>query len=252
MPRLKLTDEFWSKLKPILLDAGIYDKPNLRMTFEGMLYRIRVGCQWRELPSDFGNWNSVFKRFNDWSQKGKLKLVFKLLSREPDLEWLFIDGSIVKAHQNSSGAAKKSEAGDHGIGKSVAGNTSKIHLAVDSSGNPIDFEITGGEVHDVKVAPELIARLPEAEYTIADKGYDSDPLREQIKLKKSIPIIPKKKNSKTGNADLDWELYRNRHLVENTFCKLKNYRAIATRFDKTKRNFIAALTLACCYLWLPL
>ena len=252
MPQTKLTDEFWSKLKPILLDTGIYDKPNLRITFEGMLYRVRVGCQWRELPPEFGNWNSVFKRFNEWSRTGKLNLIFKLLSREPDLEWLFIDGSIVKAHQNSSGASKKSEFGDHGIGKSVAGNTSKIHLAVDSSGNPLDFEVTGGEVHDVKIAPELISRLPVSEYTIADKGYDSDPLREQIKSKKSIPIIPKKKNSKTGNKDLDWGLYRNRHLVENTFCKLKNFRAIATRFDKTKRNFIGTLALACSYLWLPL
>ena len=204
MSRTKFTDEYWSKLKPILLDSGIYDKPNLRMTFEGILYRIRVGCQWRELPPDFGNWNSIFKRFNDWSKKGKLKLVFKILSRDPDLEWLFVDGSIVKAHQNSSGAAKNFEVGNHGIGKSVAGNTSKIHLVVDSSGNPIDFEVTGGEVHDVKVAPELIARLPVADYSIADKGYDSDLLREQIKSKKSIPIIPKKKNSKTGNADLDW------------------------------------------------
>lgn len=61
MPRTKLTDEYWSKLKPILLDAGIYDKPNLRMTVEGMLYRIRIGCQWRDLPKEFGKWNSVFK-----------------------------------------------------------------------------------------------------------------------------------------------------------------------------------------------
>lgn len=252
MPRLKLTDEFWSKLRPILLDAGIYDKPNLRMTFEGMLYRIRIGCQWRELPKEFGNWNSVYRRFNEWSKKGKLKLVFKILSKDPDLEWQFIDGSIVKAHQHSLGASRKSEEGDHGIGKSVAGNTSKIHLAVDSSGNPIDFEVTGGEVHDVKIAPELVARLPESEYIIADKGYDSESLRKQIRNKNSIPIIPKKKNSKTGNKDLDWDLYRNRHLVENTLCRLKHYRGIATRFDKTKRNFTAALTLACSFLWLPL
>lgn len=81
-------------------------------------------------------------------------MVFKILSQGSDLEWEFIDGSIVEAHQHSSGAAKKSEDGNRGIGKSVAGNTSKIHLAVDSSGNPIDFEISGGEVHDSKVAPD--------------------------------------------------------------------------------------------------
>jgi transposase len=252
MPRTKLTDEYWLKLKPILLDAGIYDKPNLRMTFEGMLYRIRVGGQWRDLPKEFGNWNSIFKRFNEWSKSGKLMLVFKILSKGPDLEWEFIDGSIVKAHQHSSGAAKKSEDGNHGIGKSVAGNTSKIHLAVDSSGNPIDFEVTGGEVHDAKVAPDLIAKLPPSDYLIADRGYDSEPLREQVREKKGTPIIPRKKNSKTGNDDIDWDLYKCRHLVENAFAKLKHYRGIATRFDKLKRNFLGALTLVCSYFWLPL
>lgn len=123
-------------------------------------------------------------------------LVFRILSQGPDLEWEFIDGSIVKAHQHSSGAAKKSETGDHGIGKSVAGNTSKIHLAVDSSGNPIDFEISGGEVHDSKVAPDLIARLPASEFLIADKGYDSEELREQVRKKKGTTNNPEKKELK--------------------------------------------------------
>ncbi len=70
-------------------------------------------------------------------------LVFKVLSKGPDLVWEFIDGSVVKAHQHTSCAAKKSEDGNHGIEKSVAENTSKIHLVVDSSGNPINFEVTG-------------------------------------------------------------------------------------------------------------
>ena len=57
MPRLLLTDEYWSKLKPILLDYGIYDKPELHLTVEGILYRLRVGCLWRDLPEYFGRWN---------------------------------------------------------------------------------------------------------------------------------------------------------------------------------------------------
>lgn len=252
MPRTKLTDEYWSKLKPILLDAGIYDKRNLRMTVEGMLYRIRVGGPWRDLPKEFGHWNSIFKRFNEWSKNEKLLLVFKILSKDPDLEWEFIDGTIVKAHQHSSGAAKKSESGDHGVGKSVAGNTSKIHLAVDSTGMPIDFEVTGGEVHDVKVAPDLVARLPASDFLIAEKGYDSEALRTQVREKNGTPIIPRKSNSKTGNDDVDWDLYKCRHLVENAFARLKHFRGIATRFDKLKRNLIGALTLACSFMWLPL
>ena len=60
MPRLLLTDEHWSKLKPIMREAGIYDKSNLRATVEGVLYKLRVGCPWRDLPKEFGRWNSVF------------------------------------------------------------------------------------------------------------------------------------------------------------------------------------------------
>ncbi len=171
------------------------------------------------------------------------------LVQEPDLEWEFIDGSIVKAHQHSAGAVGKEE---QAIGKSVAGNTTKIHMAVEACGLPIDFEITGGEVHDAKKAPDLIEKLPRADHTIADKGYDSEELRELIREKGSVPVIPRKSNSKIGNDDMDWGLYKYRHLVENVFARLKHFRSIATRYDKLKRNYASMLALACGFLWLPM
>jgi len=249
MPRLMLTDERWSKLRTIMLQLGIYDKPNLRKKVEGILYRMRAGCPWRDLPRKFGRWNSVFQQFNRWSSDNKLMKIFRLLVVDPDLEWEFVDGSIVKAHQHSAGAAGNE---DQAIGKSVAGNTTKIHMAVDAFGLPIDFILTGGEVHDSKAAPEFIANLPPADFTIADKGYDSEEIREVIRKKSSTPIIPRKSNSKTGNADIDWDLYKHRHLIENVFARLKHFRAIATRFDKLKRNYASMLALACGYLWLPM
>ena len=87
MLRLMLKDEFWSKLKAVILPHGIYDKPNLRMFVEAMLYRMRVGCPWRDLPAEFGCWNSIYQKFNRWSSKGKLMSIFKELVQEPDLEW---------------------------------------------------------------------------------------------------------------------------------------------------------------------
>ena len=176
--------------------------------------------------------------------------IFKSLIKEPDLEWEFMDGSIVKAHQHSSSANRRS--GDQGIGKSRGGNTTKIHLAVEACGLPIDFEITGGEVHDCKIANEFIEKLPASDYMIADKGYDKEELRNKIREKSSIPIIPRKKNSKKGNDDIDWHLYKYRHLIENTFARLKHFRAIATRYDKLKRNFSSLFALACSFLWLPM
>ena len=85
-----------------------------------------------------------------------------------------------------------------------------------------------------------------------DKGYDSERLRQQIEVQGARPVIPRKRNSIKGNADLDRELYRYRHLVENAFARLKHYRAVAFRFDKLKRNYESVIAMACAFLWLPM
>ncbi len=116
MARLILSDELWSKFKEIMLHHRIYDKPNLRMMIEAMLYRMRVGCPWRDLPPEFGCWNSIYQQFNRWSSKNKLIKIFKNLVQDPDLEWMFIDSSIVRAHQHGSGGIREE---NQAIGKLV-------------------------------------------------------------------------------------------------------------------------------------
>ena len=248
MPRTMLTDQHWSKLTHIFRDFNIYLKPNLRLFIEAILYRIRTGCPWRDLPEYFGNSNSIFKKFNRWSKHSKLLNIFKLLSINADLEWIFIDATHVRAHQHSTGIK------DQDIGRRIGGNSSKIHLAVDSNGNPIAFIISDGTTHDVKIAPDLVTLLDleQTEILCADKGYDSEPLRSQIKVTKTKANIPKKSNTKTSNDHMDWYLYKIRHLVENTFARLKHFRGIATRYDKLKRNYENSVALACIFIWLPL
>ena len=163
-----------------------------------------------------------------------------------DKEWVFIDGSYIRAHQHASGARYGE---DRAIGKSRGGATTKIHLAVDASGYPIDFEITGGEVHDSQVASQLIRLVSKAEYLIADKGYDSEDIREVARNHHMIPIIPRKSNSKKLNIEFDHYLYELRHLVENAFARLKHFRGIATRFEKLARNYKSMLFLACSFIW---
>ena len=85
---------------------------------------------------------------------------------------------------------------------------------------------------------------------MADRGYDSESLRQQIREKESIPLIPRKKNSVLGNKDFNWSLYKYRHLVENAFARLKHFRSIATRYDKLKRNYAGMLAFACTLVWL--
>lgn len=114
--------------------------------------------------------------------------------------------------------------------------------------------ITNGTTHDIKIAAELVAKLDleEAEIVCADKGYDSEPLREQIRATDTQANITRKSNTQSNNQHMDWNLYKTKHLVENAFARLKHFRGIATRYDKLKRNYENAVALACIYIWLPL
>ena len=254
MPRTLLKDEHWTKLLPILRDLGIYSKPNLRRILEGILYRIRTGIPWRDLPEYFGKYHTVYTAYNRWSEKGIFTAILKQLSQESDLEWVAIDGSYIRAHQHCAAASALSAQEDHAIGMSRGGRTSKIHLAVDAAGNPIEVIVTAGNIHDVTVAPELLdnINLAETELVNADKGYDSDRLREQIEQSGAKANIPYKSKREEKNKDMDWYLYKIRHLVENAFCRLKHFRAIASRYDKLKRNFHSTVLLGCIVMWLPL
>jgi transposase len=105
-------------------------------------------------------------------------------------------------------------------------------MAADAHGNPVDFTVTGCEVHDAKAAPGLINKIRLAENLIADKGYDSEAIREQVRQTGMNPVIPRKPNSTKPNNEFDAHLYKQRHLVENLFARLKHFRSIATRFEK--------------------
>jgi len=110
-------------------------------------------------------------------------------------------------------------------------------------GRPFVLLLTPGNVHDMTVAPELVARLERAGYLLGDKGYDSDALRAQVRLTGARPVIPGKANRKRA-IPLDKARYRSRHLIENAFCRLKDFRRVATRYDKLARNFLSAVALA--------
>ena len=121
--------------------------------------------------------------------------------------------------------------------------STKIHATVDALGNPTGFALTGGQASDLAGADELLPGVV-ASTVIADKSYDAEarvlaPLRQAGKE----AVIPPKRN-RQDQREYDRHLYRARHLIENFFCQLKQFRAIATRYDKTARNFLAAIHLA--------
>ena len=105
--RFVVSDGLWMRLEAHLpgkaSDSGVTAKDN-RLFLEAVLWRVRTGSPWRDLPSDFGNWNTQFRRFRRWAQSGVFESLFKAMSNDPDLEYALIDGTIVQAHQKASGA----------------------------------------------------------------------------------------------------------------------------------------------------
>jgi transposase len=105
--RFVISDAVWEKVASLLpgkaSDRGVTAKDN-RLFLEAALWRVRTGLPWRDLPSEFGNWNSIFQRFRRWVRAGVFERIFERLSGQPDFEYVLIDGTIVTAHQKARGA----------------------------------------------------------------------------------------------------------------------------------------------------
>ena len=103
--------------------------------------------------------------------------------------------------------------------------------------------MTPGNIADVTVAPGLLERAGKARYVLADKGYDADALRRTVRQAGAVPVIPGRSGRKRRIRH-DRTRYRDRHLIENAFCRIKDFRRVATRYDKLAANFISAVALA--------
>ena len=127
--------------------------------------------------------------------------------------------------------------------------STKIHAMADALGNAVGFLLTRGQDHDLAGADEFLPDM-EADTLLADKAFDADErVIGPLTMAGKIAVIPPKSNRKAPRA-YDKELYKARHLIENFFAKLKQFRAIATRYDKTDVNFLAAIQLAAAIIWL--
>ncbi len=105
--RFVITDRSWALIESLLpgtvRDRGVTAKDN-RLFLEAVLWKVRVGGPWRDLPPGFGEWNSIFRRFRRWAQRGVFQRIFEAISGDPDFEYVLIDGTIISAHQKASGA----------------------------------------------------------------------------------------------------------------------------------------------------
>jgi transposase len=146
------------------------------------------------------------------------------------------------------GSGRKRGEQKQAVGRSRGGRNTKIHALADAKGRLIAILLTGGEAHDCPVAERLIDRVEAAERLLGDKAYDSTELREELEQRGTKPVIPNRCNRKQPFS-FSKRLYKLRWRIETAFNRLKDFRRIATRYDKLARNYLASVCLAAALIW---
>ena len=175
---------------------------------------------------------------------GVLDGILAALAREADLDWLMIDSTIVRAHQQAAGASRQKM----GFGRSRGGSSTKTLAAGDALGNPVRLVSSLGQPNDIAFAHELVEGFA-ADLTITDKGYNSDHLCEKIgRTGGEVIILPKR--NRIVKRPYDPDLYKERNIIECFINKLNQFRRVATRYDKLLVNFMGFVKLAAIAIWL--
>ena len=190
---------------------------------------------------------SIYSKFRRWSKAGVIANIFSMLTLKlPKRGVAMIDSTFVKAQRSAS--SMRSDGQARQLGRSRGGITTKIHLLCNSRSQPMDFIITGGQVHDVKIAPVLTAGN-KMKHLLADRAYDSDSFRDQLKNQRVKACIPPKSNRKNPSPH-DPVMYKRRHVIENMFAKLKDLKGIAFRANRCAHTFHSFVALALIFLFL--
>ena len=212
-----------------------------RYVISGIIWVIKQGASWREVPEFYGNWTTIYSRFKRWSKRGIFQKIFKNYTSKLKKKCMaMIDSTFAKVHR--SAASMASDKQDRKMGRSRGGLTTKIHFLCNEMGQPLDCIITGGEVHDIKVAPEFIKRN-KMSCLLGDKAYGSKKFRELLAERKIESCIPPKSNSKI-KIEFDRNKYKKRHVIENMFAKLKDWKGLALRTNRNAHSFLSFVHIA--------
>ncbi|HGC5811915.1 TPA: IS5 family transposase [Legionella pneumophila] len=244
-----ISEKIWDKIYSFLCNMkGLHvkDEKRIRRFMEGVWYVLRTGCQWRLVPAYYGHWRQIHRRYKHWSDRGIWSALMAFVS-DIDEQAVMIDATIIRAHACASGYSKDGNE-TQALGRSKGGFTTKIHALVDGLGNPIKFILTGGNRNDITQAEELLKEQRNT-MVLADKGYDSIAFIELLESQDCCAVIPSRKNAKSSR-NIDNELYKERFLIEAFFSKLKHFRRVFSRFDKTTSAFSGFLHLASALIWM--
>lgn len=247
-----LRDDQWERLREFV-PGGRKGKRGPRSDgrrfFDAILWLARSGARWRDMPeARFGPYQTIKRRYYRWIEAGVFERIFEAVACDPDMEWLAIDATVIRAQAQAAGGRRKRGTQAQALGRSRGGFGTKIHAVVDALGLPVRFALGPGQQNDMAPACDLIRGLP-ADQVLADRAYDADSLHDLILDQGGEPVIPPRRHRRYQHG-YDRIAYKQRWGIEGFFARLKQWRRIATRYDKLAANFLGFIKLASILLWL--
>ena len=229
-----------------IVDKGGRPPVELALILDALFFRLRNCGPWRDLPSQYGCWQTIYGWHRAFARNGIWLILLKGFMRKVKSAVVLVDGTHVVAHQSAANPAGGAAA--QAMGKTRGGRNTKVMALTDRQGRLLNFVLAEGQTYEGKHVRTLLPKDRKWK-VVGDKGFDSDKLRRQLESLGHKTCFPGKKNRRKKIV-ISKTLYRQRYRVENFFCRIKRWACLSHRRDKLAAHFASLLAFAAVIDWM--